>query len=77
MHFWQSIKIAFCKCKICKHAKDNLCRNERQAVFRLKSDKSIVIKEADKGNAVVILDREYYSSIAFEITSLLCAFGNP
>jgi hypothetical protein len=39
---------------------DNLCRNERQALFRLKSDKSIVIKEADKGNAVVILDREYY-----------------
>ena len=43
-----------------KHVKDNLCRNERQALFRLKSDKSIVIKEADKGNAVVILDREYY-----------------
>ena len=42
-----------------KHVKDNLCRNERQALFRLKSDKSIVIKEADKGNAVVILDREY------------------
>jgi hypothetical protein len=74
-----------------------------------------VVKEADKGNAVVILDREYYrdkildklkdgmyyeetdtigrnfkssgfkilihsvccSSIAFEITSLLCTFGNP
>jgi hypothetical protein len=28
-----------------KHVKDNLCRNERQALFRLKSDKSIVIKE--------------------------------
>jgi hypothetical protein len=39
-----------------KHVMDNLCCNERQALFRLKSDKSIVIKEADKGNAVVILD---------------------
>ena len=42
-----------------KHVKDNLCRNERQALFRLKSDKSKVTKEADKGNAVVILDREH------------------
>ena len=30
--------------------------NDKLYLFRLKSDKSIVIKEADKGNAVVILD---------------------
>ncbi|XP_071172172.1 uncharacterized protein [Mytilus edulis] len=43
-----------------KNVKDNLTREEKTALQNLKSDKSIIIKEADKGNAVVIMDREYY-----------------
>lgn len=40
--------------------KENLSPKERKAVLDLKSDKSIIIKEADKGSAIVILDRDYY-----------------
>ncbi|CAC5363519.1 unnamed protein product [Mytilus coruscus] len=43
-----------------KNVKDNLTHEEKTALQNLKSDKSIIIKEADKGNAVVIMDREYY-----------------
>ncbi|VDI56115.1 Hypothetical predicted protein [Mytilus galloprovincialis] len=43
-----------------KNVKDNLTREEKTALQNLKSDKSIIIIEADKGNAVVIMDREYY-----------------
>ena len=38
----------------------NLTRDERQALRSLKEDTSIVIKEADKGSAVVVWDREDY-----------------
>ena len=40
--------------------KPNLKQNENQALLSLKNDDSIVIKEADKGGAVVIMDRDYY-----------------
>ncbi|XP_063406014.1 uncharacterized protein LOC134689974 [Mytilus trossulus] len=43
-----------------KNVKYNLTREEKTALQNLKSDKSIIIKEANKGNAVVIMDREYY-----------------
>ena len=36
----------------------NLSIGEQQALYDLKSDKTIVIKEADKGSAVVVWDRE-------------------
>ena len=38
----------------------NLSRGENKALFDLKNDISIVIKEADKGSAVVVWDREDY-----------------
>ena len=43
-----------------KHFYYNLTREERQAMYNLKSDQSIVIKEADKGSAVVIWDKKDY-----------------
>ncbi|CAC5383010.1 unnamed protein product [Mytilus coruscus] len=43
-----------------KNVKDNSTYEEKTALQNLKSYKSIIIKEADKGNAVVIMDREYY-----------------
>ena len=39
---------------------NNLINSERKALYDLKNDKSIVIKSADKGSAVVVLDREDY-----------------
>ena len=39
---------------------NNLTREERSALERLRNDTSIVIKEADKGSAVVVWDRDDY-----------------
>ena len=39
---------------------NNLTREERSALHKLQNDKSIVIKEADKGSSVVVWDREDY-----------------
>ena len=38
----------------------NLSFEEPEALKELKSDRSIVIKEADKGSAIVVWDREDY-----------------
>ena len=38
----------------------NLTRDERGALFDFKDDKTIVIKGADKGSAVVVWDRDDY-----------------
>ena len=47
-------------CTEIKHSYYNLTREERQAMYNLKNDQSIVIKEADKGSAVVIWDKKDY-----------------
>ena len=39
---------------------DNLTQTERQALKQLKSFTDIIIKKADKGNTLVILDTEFY-----------------
>ena len=39
---------------------NNLTKEERTAMKELSSMRSIIIKPADKGRAVVILDRDYY-----------------
>ena len=39
---------------------NNLTREEISALNGLKSDRTIVIKEADKGSGVVVWDREDY-----------------
>ena len=38
----------------------NLTKGERNALYLPRDDPSIIIKEADKGSAVVIWDREDY-----------------
>ena len=43
---------------------DNLTKAERQALFSLQRNNDIVIKPADKGSAVVVMDREHYISEA-------------
>ena len=47
------------KAEVPKDKFNSLTKSERKA-FYLKSDKSIVIKSADKGSAVVVWDREDY-----------------
>lgn len=39
---------------------DNLTKCDRDAITKLKKDKNIVIKPADKGSAIVIMDRQDY-----------------
>ena len=41
-------------------SKDNLSHGERQTLLDLRNNKSIVIKPADKGGAIVILNRTDY-----------------
>ena len=36
----------------------NLTKEERQAIYSLRDDTSIIIKEADKGSGIVVWDRE-------------------
>ncbi|CAG2235687.1 unnamed protein product [Mytilus edulis] len=38
----------------------NLTKGEKSALQNLRNDKSIVIKQADKGGAIVIMDSDYY-----------------
>ena len=38
----------------------NLTRKERHALYSLRDDTSIVIKEVDKGSGIVVWDREDY-----------------
>ncbi len=44
-----------------KHIRSNLTKIERKALTSLGSNKDIIIKEADKGSAVIIMDRQFYS----------------
>ena len=45
-----------------KNAKNNMRSDENAALQSLQNDNSIIIKEADKGGAVVIMDTDYYKS---------------
>ena len=47
--------------------RDNLSRSERLSILSLLSDKSIIIKKADKNNNVVILDKQDYISEGFRL----------
>ena len=44
---------------------NNLTKEEREALYSLKDDPSIIIKGADKGSAVVVWDREDYLKEAY------------
>ena len=37
-----------------------MTKGERDAIYSLKNDNSIIIKEADKGSSVVVWDRDDY-----------------
>ncbi|CAH2301455.1 Hypothetical predicted protein, partial [Pelobates cultripes] len=46
--------------KINPNPKDNLTKKERKALRSLMHDKEIIIKAADKGGGVVVMDRHNY-----------------
>lgn len=48
-----------------KRSYSNLTRIEREAIKTLKSDKDLIIRQADKGGAVVLLDKAYYEKEIF------------
>ena len=48
------------KVEVPKDKFNNLTKCERKTLYDLKSDKSIVIKSADNGSAVIAWDREDY-----------------
>ena len=52
-----------------KNKPSNLSKDEQLAVRSLAGDSSIVIKEADKGGAVVIMDADYYKDKITEMSS--------
>ena len=45
---------------------NNLTKDERDALYSLKDDPSIIIKGADKGSVVVVWDREDYLKEAYK-----------
>ena len=47
--------------------KDNLTWKQKRALNELKNNKEIIIKEADKGSAVVIMSKHFYKSKILEI----------
>ena len=44
------------------HATSNTSPNDSRALQSLKNNRQIIIKEADKGSAIVILDRTFYQN---------------
>ena len=51
-------ELSQCHIKPCK---DNLSKEERIALKQLQNNKDIVIKEADKGGAICIMDKTFYA----------------
>ena len=58
--YFSSLEEKLMKVEVPKDKFNNLTNSERKALYDLKNDKSIVIKSADKGSAVVVWDREDY-----------------
>ena len=58
--YLSSLEEKLTKVEVPKDKFNNLTNSEQKALYDLKNDKSIVIKSADKGLAVVIWDREDY-----------------
>lgn len=50
-------------------AKNNITKDERKALTELKNNDSIIIKEADKGGATVIMDKTFYQTKIQELLS--------
>ena len=47
--------------------KSNISKNEWEAIKSLKENDSVVIKEADKGGTVVVMNKTHYYSIVVKI----------
>ena len=45
---------------------NNLTKDERDSLYSLKYDRSIIIKDADKGSVVFVWDREDYLKQAYK-----------
>ena len=45
-----------------KSNRDNLSKTERRALLQLQKNKDIIIKEADKGGAICIMNKTFYAS---------------
>ena len=61
IEIWMSnLEKQLMKTEIPKDKYNNLTSKERQALYDLKNDKNIVIKDADKGSSVVVWDKEDY-----------------
>ena len=58
--YLSSLEEKLMKVEVPKDKFNNLTNSEQKALYDLKNDKSIVIKSADKGSAVVVWDREDY-----------------
>lgn len=51
---------------------NNITQGERQAIKELKQNKSIVVKKADKGSTIVVLDRkQYIQEVESQLSSTL------
>ena len=66
--YLSSLKEKLTKVEVPKDKFNNLNNSERKALYDLKNDKSIVIKSADKGLAVVVSGREDYIKRGRETT---------
>lgn len=49
-----------------ENKRKNITKNEELALRRLQTDTSVVIKEADKGGAIIIMDSDYYGKLVNE-----------
>lgn len=49
------------------NTRTNISHNERNAIASLKNNDSLIIKEADKGAAVVLMNTDFYKSKCYEI----------
>ena len=58
--YLSSLEEKLIKVEVPKDKLNSLTKSEQKALYDLKNDKSIVIKSADKGLAVVVWDREDY-----------------
>ena len=58
--YLSSLEEKLMKVEVPKDKFNNLTNSGRKALYDLKNDKSIVIKSADNGSAVVVWDREDY-----------------
>ena len=62
--FISSVESDIASHKPSKPKDDNLTRSERSALYDLQNRQEIIIKPADKGSAVVVMDRDHYISEA-------------